>query len=148
MNKKLRSDSALLVDPNALDGPIDFLSVFGRGGPVHIEIGFGAEPFSFLRRPPFRRRTFWASSGPPNFIASLPTASSAEACPMSAFSALRRPDLWPDMFRMDQFGCFISTFLIPGQKDGTTNDGSFPNKILPIFSAVWRSEASLISLPS
>ncbi len=65
MSKKLRSDSALLVDPNALDGPIDFLSVFGRGGPVHIEIGFGRGTFLVSQATAFPEENFlgieWAA---------------------------------------------------------------------------------------
>lgn len=45
MGKKIQIDPALIVDPDTLDGPIDFLSVFGRPGPVHIEIGSGRGSF-------------------------------------------------------------------------------------------------------
>lgn len=45
MGKKIQIDAALIVDPDTLDGPIDFLSVFGSPGPVHIEIGSGRGTF-------------------------------------------------------------------------------------------------------
>jgi len=33
------------IDPQTLDGPVDFAHIFGRGGPIHIEIGSGKGTF-------------------------------------------------------------------------------------------------------
>ena len=33
------------IDPQMLDGPVNFAHIFGRGGPIHIEIGSGKGTF-------------------------------------------------------------------------------------------------------
>lgn len=38
-------DPAYYVEANGLNGPVDFQVLFGRGGPVHIEIGSGKGTF-------------------------------------------------------------------------------------------------------
>jgi tRNA (guanine-N7-)-methyltransferase len=65
MSRKLQADPALIVDPDALEGPIDFLSVFGRPGPVHIEIGSGRGTFLVSQAAAFPEDNFlgveWAA---------------------------------------------------------------------------------------
>ncbi len=38
-------DSSLLIEPDGSEGPIDFYALFGRPGPVHMEIGSGKGTF-------------------------------------------------------------------------------------------------------
>ncbi len=65
MNRKLQADPALIVDPDALNGPINFLSVFGRPGPIHIEIGSGRGTFLVSQAAAFPEDNFlgieWAA---------------------------------------------------------------------------------------
>ncbi len=45
MRKKIVLNPAFVLEPSALDGPVDFSALFGRGGPVEIEIGSGKGTF-------------------------------------------------------------------------------------------------------
>ncbi|MHC4529076.1 MAG: tRNA (guanine(46)-N(7))-methyltransferase TrmB, partial [Planctomycetota bacterium] len=45
MAGKLRDYRSISLLPEDLDGQIDFVGVFGRSGPVHIEIGCGKAAF-------------------------------------------------------------------------------------------------------
>jgi len=45
MGRELKEYPDVVLKPEELSGPIDFLQVFGRSGPVHIEIGSGKATF-------------------------------------------------------------------------------------------------------
>lgn len=45
MRRALKEYSDVVLKPEELAGPVDFIQVFGRSGPVHIEIGSGKATF-------------------------------------------------------------------------------------------------------
>lgn len=45
MRKNQTGVAALIIDPDLLMVPVDFVSLFGRPGPIHVEIGSGRGTF-------------------------------------------------------------------------------------------------------
>ena len=77
MARTLKDYPSVVLNGEDLDGKIDFVQIFGRPGPVHIEIGSGKAAFCSTRLRPSRKSIFSAL----NSLASstgMPSTASAD----------------------------------------------------------------------